>query len=139
MIVIDIDHFKKVNDSSGHHAGDLVLKHVSQTLKDTLRETDQVFRFGGEEFVIVLSNANTAAAERVAERARKLVETTSVSINNCNLGVSISLGVSTFSAEDDRDSLFQRADEALYLAKKSGRNCVKTEWDLLKDNNTARA
>ncbi|HEY7771737.1 MAG TPA: GGDEF domain-containing protein [Marinagarivorans sp.] len=131
MIVIDIDHFKKVNDTAGHHTGDLLLKHVAQTLKETLRETDQLFRFGGEEFVVLLSNANIAAAARVAERTRKVVESTGLRLNDCEVGASISMGVSTFSSEDDRDSLFQRADEALYLAKNSGRNCVKTEWDLL--------
>ena len=138
MIVIDIDHFKAVNDSAGHHAGDTLLKHIAQTLKSTLRETDQVFRFGGEEFVILLASANLSAAELVAERARSAVENTYININNTNIAATISLGISSFSAEDGRDSLFERADEALYLAKNTGRNCIKTEWDLLNTNIAAR-
>ncbi|BCD98776.1 GGDEF domain-containing protein [Marinagarivorans cellulosilyticus] len=139
MIVIDVDHFKAVNDSAGHHAGDMLLKHIAQTLKSTLRETDQVFRFGGEEFVILLANANLKAAELVAERARDAVEKSAINTNKNAIGATVSMGISAFSAEDGRDSLFERADEALYLAKSTGRNCIRTEWDLLNTSITTNS
>ena len=131
MIVVDIDHFKTVNDTSGHQAGDALLTHVAQMLKATLRETDQVFRFGGEEFIILLANANLAAAHRVAERARKSIANSNITANNHIIGATVSMGISACSSEDERNTLFERADEALYLAKRSGRNCIKTEWDLI--------
>ncbi len=131
MIVVDIDHFKHVNDSAGHQAGDQLLRHVAQMLQSTLRETDQVFRFGGEEFVILLASANLAAAHRVAERSRSAIANSNISVYDRVLSATVSMGISVYSSEDERDSLFERADEALYFAKKNGRNCIKTEWDVL--------
>lgn len=131
LIIVDIDHFKQVNDSAGHHAGDKLLVHVAQLLQSTLRETDQVFRVGGEEFVILLASANLAAAHRVAERSRTSIANSNISVCGRVLGASVSMGISVYSSEDERDSLFERADEALYFAKKNGRNCIKTEWDVL--------
>ncbi len=130
MIVIDIDHFKAVNDNCGHHAGDCLLSHVGKVLKNMLRETDQVFRVGGEEFVILLANANLAAGSKVAERARKAIAKSNIRVAEHLIGVTVSMGVSTFCADDDRDALFKRADAALYRAKNAGRNKVNTEWDL---------
>jgi diguanylate cyclase (GGDEF)-like protein len=139
LIVMDIDRFKTINDTLGHQAGDQVLKQVAQTIKFTLREIDQVFRVGGEEFVILLASADLNAAQKVAERAREAVAANIAHIGDQPVNATISLGVSVYSAEDDRDSLFQRADKALYLAKNSGRNCTKTEWDLVHLDSAARA
>lgn len=130
LVMIDIDYFKKVNDTYGHHAGDCLLSNTAKILKSTLRETDQVFRFGGEEFVILLANANIAAGFKVAERARKAIAKSEITAGTQKIKATASMGVSTFSVEDTRDRLFNRADEALYLAKKAGRNTTKTEWDL---------
>ncbi|WP_053981180.1 GGDEF domain-containing protein [Marinagarivorans algicola] len=138
MIIIDIDHFKGVNDTYGHHAGDCLLTHVGKVLKNILRETDQVFRFGGEEFVILLANANLAAGNKVAQRARKAIAKSHIHVGKHLIGVTVSMGVSTFCAEDDRNTLFKRADEALYCAKNTGRNRVNTEWDLHHNPDSAR-
>lgn len=146
MLVVDIDHFKKVNDNFGHSAGDKLLQQVAKSLKSTLRETDQLFRFGGEEFVILLGNAGINAGVQVAHRALSAVAKEFFYAASPSAGVTVqksqnpvagkrvkataSIGVSVFCSGDTRDTLFSRADEALYLAKSMGRNRVHTEDDL---------
>lgn len=120
LILIDVDHFKKYNDSFGHPAGDEVLKTVAALLRDTVRKADFPARYGGEEFAALLYNADTEAAAQIAERYR-------AAIANCifpNRAVTVSIGISVYHRNDDGAMLIQRADSALYHAKHNGRNRV---------------
>ncbi len=131
LLVVDVDHFKKINDSIGHHNGDRVLKHIASLIQETLRQTDQIFRFGGEEFVVLLSDTDLQAAMMVAERIRIAVEFSFIKIpEHGTVQATVSLGASSFSGEDSRESLFARADEALYKAKSTGRNRVVNENEI---------
>ncbi len=123
IIMIDIDHFKRVNDSHGHPVGDQVLKAVSACCTEALRENDIFARIGGEEFAVVMPQTTIAAAEISAERLRAAVEALSVPIEDGQLQVTISLGLATLESDDiDLDELLKRADNALYRAKENGRN-----------------
>ncbi len=120
LLVIDIDYFKKVNDTYGHDIGDEVLKEVANILKNSLRKSDIICRWGGEEFIVILPNTSLEMAYEIGERLRKNIE-------NCknfpyDLKVTISVGVA--SSKGDFQQTFKSADENLYLAKKSGRNRV---------------
>lgn len=128
-IMLDIDFFKKVNDTYGHAAGDVVLKHVSQLIKTGLRECDIPARYGGEEFAIILPFTKLEEAAIVAERLRKRVESTPINITNeegetSTLNPTISVGVHEYEFTDTPAGLFEKADKALYEAKTSGRNKV---------------
>jgi diguanylate cyclase (GGDEF)-like protein len=124
LLVCDIDRFKAVNDGHGHLAGDRVLQQLAGLLSDMGRKTDIITRFGGEEFCLLLPNTKPEAARLVAERVRAKVEATPVAIDPGVLAVTISIGIGTFRAGDTALHLLQRADEALYRAKRLGRNCV---------------
>jgi len=130
LLVLDIDHFKQVNDQFGHQQGDLVLKQLAKTLQNSLREIDQIFRFGGEEFVVILNNTLLQDAYLTAERIRVNMAMTPCQLNGNDVFTSVSIGVSQLKRSDDRNSLFDRADSALYAAKASGRNKVYTELNL---------
>lgn len=121
VVLLDLDHFKQTNDSYGHAAGDVVLRHVSRLLWKTARQGDTVARFGGEEFVVVLPETDPDGARRFAERLRVAVEACTVD----GMRTTASFGVAAFIAGDDADSLLTAADEALYRAKESGRNRVE--------------
>ena len=128
-IMLDIDFFKKVNDTYGHAAGDTVLKHVSNLIKTGLRECDIPARYGGEEFAIILPFTKLEEAAVVAERLRKRVETNPIEVKNeagevCSLNPTISVGVHEYEFTDTPAGLFEKADKALYEAKTSGRNKV---------------
>lgn len=132
LIMLDIDHFKLVNDKYGHTAGDQVLSTIGVAVHAGVRPTDLSARYGGEEFVIILPDTPLSGAELVAERLRKKIETTDISIENYAdaLKITISLGVATSTLEEPARSLVNRADNALYRAKENGRNQVisdKTE------------
>lgn len=122
LLMLDIDHFKMINDTHGHAQGDEVLKAVAQTLKQQLRNVDMVFRYGGEEFLIILSNTGREAAAQVGERLRFAV----MELQCLNAGqpieVSISLGCASLLPGESSESLLRRADNALYIAKREGRN-----------------
>lgn len=127
VLMIDIDHFKSVNDLYGHQAGDTILKRVAQTLAGNLREEDMVARIGGEEFVVCSPATNRLAAIVLAERLRKAVESLAVEVEGRVVPVTISLGISLRPQDgDDLDALLAVADERLYIAKQQGRNrfCV---------------
>lgn len=125
MIVFDIDLFKKCNDTYGHECGDRVLMQFAELLKTNTREEDMVARYGGEEFVVLLTGESTPeGAKSAAEKIRHLVEGTGFADFREGL-VTVSAGVSVVGPEDDFGQLFSRADQALYEAKNSGRNCVK--------------
>ena len=124
LAILDIDHFKSFNDEFGHQTGDKVLKHVANVVQATLRETDQMFRFGGEEFVVILNNTDKTSANLVAERVRLQCAMTALPLHEQEHHITVSIGVSTLSADENADTLFERADSAMYQAKKSGRNKV---------------
>ena len=124
LLIADMDGFKQINDRLGHAAGDQLLQKVAKTIKGSLRDTDQVFRYGGEEFVVVLGNTGNSEAAAIAERIRHRIEKLETATEDGAIPATISIGVSTSAMDDDRDSLFQRGDVALYQAKRNGRNRV---------------
>lgn len=126
VIALDIDHFKLVNDTHGHHAGDLVLKAVAGNLQRFSRDRDLIARFGGEEFMILLPGADHAEAERCAERIREGVAKHAVRAgDDVTMRVTVSLGVAQVnSATESIEDATSRADKALYAAKTGGRNRV---------------
>jgi diguanylate cyclase (GGDEF)-like protein len=122
LLMLDIDHFKHINDTHGHSAGDEVLKAVAASIKNQLRNVDMVFRFGGEEFLILLSNTSREAAAMVGERLRFAVQAEEYSADGHSIELTVSLGCSTLLPGESADSLLRRADSALYVAKREGRN-----------------
>ncbi len=127
-LFIDLDHFKKINDTHGHQAGDAVLKQTAEILKDSCRSSDVVARYGGEEFVILLANTSSEAAFDFAERLRERIASTAFVIdNNQRLSVTLSAGLATLDEQSSFSKsaqLIQVADQAVYAAKVSGRNRV---------------
>ena len=123
LMLIDIDHFKRLNDSHGHPAGDEVLQQVARIIEADCRETDLVARYGGEEFAIVMPNTPSSEAMKVAERARCSIEANRFEIGGLSVKTTISLGVAQVTRGEERTSLVQRADMALYTSKQEGRNC----------------
>ncbi|KTB62710.1 MULTISPECIES: GGDEF domain-containing protein [Pseudomonas] len=122
LLMLDIDHFKKINDTHGHAAGDIVLRAVADSIKSKLRNVDMVFRFGGEEFLILLSNTGRDAAGLVGERLRRAAEAQDYWADGKRIELTVSLGCSTLLAAESAESLLRRADNALYVAKREGRN-----------------
>jgi diguanylate cyclase (GGDEF)-like protein len=125
-VMVDVDHFKRINDTHGHAAGDEVLKQVAQILRKSIRETDIPVRFGGEEFVLFLVGASAFGARDCAERIRSAVEGYAFEIDSGpRLAVTVSLGTAMRRQYESLDELIRRADGALYRAKQSGRNRVE--------------
>src|SRR5690606_19210835 len=125
LLMLDVDHFKAVNDRYGHTAGDAVLRQVAEGLMDLARASDFVFRYGGEEFLIVLVETDTAEAIQVAERLRRHFEIRRITLpDETDLKVTISAGVATYEGHPDYEYFINAADAALLRAKQSGRNCV---------------
>jgi diguanylate cyclase (GGDEF)-like protein len=132
LLMIDLDHFKKINDHHGHENGDIVLCAVARALQDSLRNVDMVGRWGGEEFVALLSDTPAELAVIVAHRLRHTIQSLSIaklqttSIHDKkSIAVTISLGVATYPNQANNiEDLLQRGDQALYQAKADGRNCV---------------
>lgn len=131
IAVVDIDHFKKINDTYGHQAGDEALKIVAATLRDTIRDTDIVGRYGGEEFVVILEDANAAGLAVVGERLRKKIEDAVFEFDGKRIPITCSIGLAegqVVGAEQEFGvELFACADTAMYRAKNSGRNCFVVE------------
>ena len=130
MLVVDVDHFKKFNDRYGHSEGDRVLKAVAHRIKNLCRESDLVFRYGGEEFVVLLNKTDRAGARVIAERIRRGVEALGVagSGDKTRSPITVSVGISSWNQRTSSPSeLFNRADQALYKAKTGGRNRVVLE------------
>lgn len=125
VLMLDIDHFKRINDTYGHPNGDKVIREVAETLRRCLRAEDTAFRYGGEEFMVLLPNTPLEGALNVAESIRDRVAALQMSLpEDAPLQCTVSLGVACREASDDRDSLCRRADRALYQAKHQGRNRV---------------
>lgn len=123
VILMDIDHFKSVNDRYGHLYGDQALKAVARCAEQSIRESDIIFRYGGEEFLILLTGTDLNGAELLAERIRENIESMPPQSDK-SIRMTVSLGVTTLLEQDDINSLFQRMDSALYRAKENGRNRV---------------
>jgi diguanylate cyclase (GGDEF)-like protein len=123
FVLCDIDHFKTVNDTYGHPAGDLILKGVAEVLQREARQTDQVARYGGEEFAVILPETDAAAARATAERMRAAIEAARFTTDLGQLKITLSLGVATFpDVATQKQGLIDQADQALYAAKRAGRN-----------------
>jgi len=125
VILADIDHFKQINDTYGHAAGDQVLREVAARMKSSLRSYDPAGRYGGEEFLVIVPDCDEQAALHVAEKIRKAVCSTPIQCLGDDRTASISLGVSTRITATSADALLCAADAALYQAKSLGRNCVR--------------
>ena len=127
LVIVDIDHFKKVNDTFGHLEGDKVLCKIASLLKDSVRKKDTVARYGGEEFVLILPGAGLEESAMIAERIRRLVENTPMQIiGQAQINLTVSLGISNFPIHrpNSKEELVKMADQALYEAKEEGRNQV---------------
>ena len=121
ILVIDIDHFKTFNDEHGHAFGDDVLVAVSQAIANTVRRSDLLFRYGGEEFVVLASHTGEEGAVLLAERIRQNVAAMQT-VRGRNIGISVSIGVARMQDTESAEEFFERADKALYSAKHNGRN-----------------
>ncbi|HEY9200130.1 MAG TPA: GGDEF domain-containing protein [Gammaproteobacteria bacterium] len=127
VMMIDIDHFKNINDNHGHTVGDSVLKTIAGLLQKTIREVDILARIGGEEFAIILPQTGVEEASNLAERIRQCIETEAIQHDTLQINITASFGIAACMVEgDDLDRLLTKADDALYIAKKKGRNQVKT-------------
>lgn len=125
VLMLDLDYFKRINDTWGHPAGDAVLRQVAQVIRDEIREVDGCGRLGGEEFAIVLAGAAPAAAREFAERLRRTIADVCVAFEDANIRITVSIGVAALDVEDESaDVALQRADRALYKAKGVGRDRV---------------
>ncbi|MCF6201408.1 MAG: GGDEF domain-containing protein, partial [Hydrogenimonas sp.] len=125
IAVVDLDHFKQINDNYGHMAGDEVLRQVSSHIRSCIRETDFVGRYGGEEIVVILPETDIKTAQLIAEKIRETIESHPVHFNDDTIKVTSSIGISNLRAEHkDYHEVFAEADEALYRAKEGGRNRV---------------
>jgi diguanylate cyclase (GGDEF)-like protein len=124
LMVVDVDHFKNINDTHGHLAGDAVLRQVAEVLQAAMRKEDVVARFGGEEFVVIARSTDLAGASRFAERIRRQIEERVCSFERLELQVTASIGIAELGAEGGAQDLLDAADRALYQAKASGRNTI---------------
>jgi diguanylate cyclase (GGDEF)-like protein len=126
LSMLDIDHFKKVNDRYGHLSGDEVLEKIAALIRRNIRDTDIAGRYGGEEFIIILPQADLSSAMVVAERIRNIIANAEMKDTDGNVfAITVSMGLSSWEAGEDAHSLISRADEALYKAKENGRNRVE--------------
>ena len=127
LIVLDVDHFKKINDTYGHSAGDKALKLIAQTLQKNLRETDFLARYGGEEFVILMPETDIESAMGVANKLRETIEAVKFNYQEKAVNITVSCGASQFQKGDKPETVFHRADTSLYHAKQNGRNQCYTQ------------
>lgn len=131
MLMMDIDFFKKINDTHGHLIGDKVLIEIAQIINNHVREEDCFARIGGEEFALLLFNTKIRRAYIIAERMRRIIADLKININEYtreSVSITISIGISTFTSYDASiENIISRSDKAMYLAKKEGRNKVKIE------------
>jgi len=126
VMMIDIDHFKSINDNHGHTVGDNVLKAIGGLLQNTVREADILARIGGEEFAVILPQTGVEEASNLAERIRQRIEAVDIQHDTLQIKITASFGIAACMAEgDDLDRMLTKADDALYIAKKKGRNQVK--------------
>jgi len=130
LLLIDIDNFKRINDTYGHQAGDYVLQELAKVIKEQLNARDLVARYGGEEFAILLPGVTFSQAVRVAEGVRRAVEKHLFKYHGTEIPVTVSIGVAVMREGLDETLLIEKADKALYLAKRLGKNQVRTDLDV---------
>jgi diguanylate cyclase len=123
VLMIDVDHFKQLNDRYGHLAGDQALRHIAEVLRATVSDGDLVARVGGEEFAVLAAECDLSAGCKLAELVRKAVCESRYQLGGQTVPLSVSVGLATARPDDDSVTLVRRADEALYCAKRNGRNC----------------
>lgn len=139
MLMLDVDHFKRVNDTHGHHIGDLVLQEVAGIIQQTIRASDYCARYGGEEFIILLPHTGSDQALALAERLRASIEGHAFVKSETCLRISVSLGVACLDTQEqaDKKAFLQAADAALYAAKAGGRNCTRQSGSMCEDKRLA--
>ena len=125
-VILDIDFFKKINDSFGHNAGDKALKIVAKMMMSEIRKADTIFRIGGEEFVLLLPNTPVDKAALLVNKLRDKISQSPIHCNQQRVSLTLSAGLTEPVKNDSIEALFDRADKALYKAKNSGRNCQFT-------------
>lgn len=125
VLMADMDRFKSINDTFGHGCGDDVLKQLTATMMDDIRRSDSVFRYGGEEFVILLSNTSETTAVQIAERLRGKIESLDCESGGEKVPTTVSIGIASLRNGDTISKLLKRADQAMYKAKSSGRNQIQ--------------
>lgn len=124
VLMLDIDHFKKINDTHGHAIGDDALVAIARAIKETIRDSDIAFRYGGEEFVVLLNKTTEPGASLLAERIRKNIANLLIPVKDSTIKLTASLGSATLNSRENGEELLKRADDALYKAKKEGRDRV---------------
>ena len=129
VAMLDLDHFKNINDTYGHMGGDMVLEQMGKVLRENIYPLDIAGRYGGEEFILLMTNTSSVKAMKAAERLRKIVDRWQWYIDNKRISMTISIGITStdLSSSADTEDIIQRADDALYAAKQRGRNCV-VKW-----------
>lgn len=127
LFILDVDNFKIINDTHGHIVGDKVLIFLANILRKTLRDGDKIYRYGGEEFVIILNRMQPNECAKVAQRIVSLVSSNKLLYKGMNISVTISLGATTLLPDDTPDTFIARADKALYLAKSNGKNRIEID------------
>jgi diguanylate cyclase (GGDEF)-like protein len=125
VLMVDLDHFKQVNDELGHLTGDRVLRGVAGRIKSAIRRVNYIGRYGGEEFLVIVMDAQGESACLIAERIRSQVADNPVKVRNSTIPITVSVGVASAHPDDTVESLIDRADKALYMAKRGGRNRVE--------------
>jgi diguanylate cyclase (GGDEF)-like protein len=126
MLMLDLDDFKQVNDTYGHIAGDKILIFVANILKQTLRDSDKIFRYGGEEFVIILNRTDDTHCSKIVERILNLIRANNLIYKGETLNITASIGTTVYKEGDTPDTFMDRADKALYKAKENGKNQMFT-------------
>jgi diguanylate cyclase (GGDEF)-like protein len=124
VLLVDADHFKQVNDRYGHAAGDSALQALVAALQSALRPGDLLGRLGGEEFVVILPESDETRAHAAAERLREKVAGVAFVVQQDKVALCVSIGIALLGPDDDLVTLLRRADHAMYVAKRNGRNCV---------------
>jgi diguanylate cyclase (GGDEF)-like protein len=128
LILFDIDHFKKINDQYGHLIGDQVLRSVAKVAEETIRDSDMIFRFGGEEFLVLLNGTQLSGAALLAERMRRKIEELEI-FPDLDMRIAASFGVVSLQEDESAETIFMRVDNAMYRAKNNGRNRVVVDDD----------
>ena len=126
LLFLDLDNFKRINDTHGHQYGDYVLKITASIIQDNVRNIDIVSRYGGEEFSVVLVNANKKVSLKTAERIRKEIENFKFNQNNIKERLTISIGMGEFPSDaNNKEDIIKYSDSKMYIAKKDGKNCIR--------------